>query len=145
MMPDRPRLAGAGSVPVVSDPVPGRSFSRRWPAEGDFCVACIGLGLACLGCLLLSLSLRRHYRQAFPDSPAYERRRWPLRIAGYACLGLSLWPCIRDAGLWVGIILWASIAALSAVLLILLLTYRPRGTAAFGCAAAGLVAAGLLL
>lgn len=108
-------------------------------------MASIGLGLACLGCLLLSLSLRRHYRQAFPDSAGFERRRWPLRTAGYAAIALSLWPCILEAGLWVGIILWASIAALAAVLLILLLTYRPRSTAAFGCAAAGLIAAGLLL
>jgi hypothetical protein len=103
------------------------------------------LGLACLGCLLLSLSLRRHYRQVFADPAGYDRRFRLLRVAGYACVALALWPCVHAVGLAMGVVLWASIAALAAVLQIVVLTYHPRGTAAVGCLGAALVALGLLL
>lgn len=108
-------------------------------------MASIAFGLTCLGCLLLSLSLRRHYRQVFADESAFERRTWPLRWSGYGIVFLALWPCIRAAGLWIGLILWISMVALAAFLQIMLLTYRPRADAAFGAFGVALVAAGLLL
>jgi len=107
-------------------------------------VASIALGLICLGCLMLSLSLRRHYRQVFPDEAAYERRRWPLRITGYLCVALALWPCAAQFGLPIGLCLWLSVVALVAFLQIMLLTYRPRAAAVFGCFGAALIALGLL-
>jgi hypothetical protein len=58
----------------------------------------IALGLTCLGCLLLSLSLRRHYRVVFADESGYARRLWPLRLSGYALVVLALWPCVREFG-----------------------------------------------
>lgn len=85
----------------------------------------LALGLAFIGCLLLSLSLRRHYRQAFADESRYEKRRWPMRMAGYALTALALWPCIHLFGAPIGICLWLSIVALAAFLVIMLLTYRP--------------------
>jgi hypothetical protein len=108
-------------------------------------MASIGFGLACLGCLFLSLSLRRHYRQVFGDGSAYERRRWPLRAAGYGCVLLALWPCVRASGPWIGLTLWISLLALGAFLQIMLLTYRPRGSTVFGGLGVALVALGLLL
>jgi hypothetical protein len=108
-------------------------------------MASIAFGLTCLGCLLLSLSLRRHYRQVFADESAYEQRRWTMRLAGYAFLMLALWPCIRLSGLWIGLILWLSIVALAAFLLIMVLTYRPRVSPAFGGCGMALIALGLLL
>ena len=108
-------------------------------------MASIAFGLVCISCLLLGLSLRRHYRQVFVDSVSYERYRWPLRAAGYGCGALALWPCIRVSGLWIGLILWLSLVALAAFLQIMLLTYRPAGSAAFAALAAILIAAGLLL
>ncbi len=105
----------------------------------------IAFGLTCLGCLLLSLSLRRHYRQVFADESAFERRMWLLRWSGYAILALALWPCIREAGLWIGIILWLSMIAPAAFVQIMLLTYRPRANAVFGVFGVALIAAGLLL
>jgi hypothetical protein len=108
-------------------------------------VISIALGLTCLGCLLLSLSLRRHYRQVFTDESAYPRRLWPLRLAGYGCMALALWPCAREFGIPIGICLWLSLAALAAFAQIMLLTYRPRSTTAFGAFGAALIALGLLL
>jgi len=105
----------------------------------------IALGLTIIGCLLLSLSLRRHYRLVFLEESAFERRKWPLRWSGYALLALALWPCIRESGLWVGIILWLSMVALAAFGQIMLLTYRPRANALFGAFGMVLVAVGLLL
>jgi hypothetical protein len=86
----------------------------------------MAFGLTFVGCVLLSLSLRRHYRQIFADESAYERRLWPMRLAGYWLVALALWPCIRAFGTPIGICLWLSILALAAFLQIMLLTYRPR-------------------
>jgi hypothetical protein len=85
----------------------------------------IALGLVLPGCLLLSLSLRRHYRQAFGEDSDYAQHRWPMRIAGYALVALALVPCILLHGAPIGICLWLSIVALGAFLVIMLLTYRP--------------------
>jgi hypothetical protein len=108
-------------------------------------MANIALGLICLGCLFLSLSLRRHYRQVFAEESAYEKRKWPLRVSGFGCTLLALWPAVREFGWAIGICVWLSILALAAFLQIMLLTYRPKGTALFGCFGAVLVALGLLL
>jgi hypothetical protein len=110
---------------------------------GGFLIS-IAFGLTCLGCLLLSLSLRRHYRQVFSDESAYQRRMWRMRLAGYACLLLALWPCVRDFGAPIGICLWLSIVALAAFAQIMLLTYRPRTTTAFGAFGVALILAGVL-
>ncbi len=88
-------------------------------------MAFIAFCLSSLGCLLLSLSLRRHYRQMFGNDSAFDQRQWPMRLAGYASVLLALWPCIVDDGLWIGMIVWISVFALSAFLQIMLLTYRP--------------------
>jgi Protein of unknown function (DUF3325) len=87
-------------------------------------MAIIAFGLICLGCTLLSASLRRHYRQIFSDESTYERRLWPMRIAGYGLTLLALWPCIVLFGVPIGIVLWLSMFALVAFLQIMLLTYR---------------------
>ncbi len=112
--------------------------------QGDF-LANIAFGLICLACLLLSLSLRRHYVQVFADTSAYERRRWLLRVSGYACLLLALWPSVRLSGLWIGLVLWVAMLALGAFFQAMLLTYRPRSSTLFGGFGMVLVALGLLL
>jgi len=104
----------------------------------------LAFGLTCLGCVLLSLSLRRHHNQAFADPAGYDRRRWPLRLTGYGCVFLALWPCVRLSGVPIGLTLWISMIALAAFLQGLLLTYRPKSSAAFGGGAIALIALGLL-
>jgi hypothetical protein len=88
-------------------------------------MAIVAFCLSSIGCLLLSLSLRRHYVQMFGNDSAYRQRLWTLRVVGYVCVGLSLWPCIHESGLWIGLIVWISLFALAAFLQIMLLTYRP--------------------
>lgn len=107
-------------------------------------MASIATGLTVLGCILLSLSLRRHYRQVFADESAYTRRLWTLRLGGYLLVALALWPCVVAFGAPIGLCLWLSIVALAAFAQIMLLTYQPRGVATFGVVGAALVVAGLL-
>jgi len=107
-------------------------------------MASIAFGLCCMGCLLLSLSLRRHYRQVFTDESLYDQRKWVMRWTGYGLLALGLWPSIRDSGFWIGVILWLSLVALAAFLQIMLLTYRPRSSALLGGFGLALMVAGML-
>jgi hypothetical protein len=104
----------------------------------------IAIGLMCLGCLLLSLSLRRHYRQVFADDSLYEQRRWSFRISGYLLVALALWPCVREFDAPIGICLWLSVLALASFLQVMLLTYRPRDVTVLGFFGVLLLAAGLL-
>jgi hypothetical protein len=108
-------------------------------------VTSIALGLACLGCVLLSLSLRRHYKQVFADQSTYERRCLPLRVVGYACVLLSLLPCVAVAGWGIGLVLWSAVLALAAMLQALLLTYRPQDSARFGGLSLLLIVVGIAI
>ena len=107
-------------------------------------MASIAFGLCCLACVLLSLSLRRHYRQVFADDSRYERRKWILRWAGYATLAAAIWPSVRDSGPWIGLTLWISLFALAAFLQVMMLTYRPRGSGVLGGLGLVLIAIGLV-
>lgn len=108
-------------------------------------MASIAYGLIFLACLLLSLSQRRHYVRVFADASTYERRRWPLRMAGYGCLLLALWACVREFGPWIGLILCLAMLALAAFVQIMLLAYRPRSVTVYGGLGVALIALGLLL
>jgi hypothetical protein len=107
-------------------------------------VTSVALGLLCLACVLLSLSLGRHYRGVLPDESRYAHLKWLLRWAGYAALAMALWPAMLAAGAWIGMVLWLSLLALAAVAQVLLLAYRPRAVPVMGVLGIALVAAGLL-
>jgi uncharacterized membrane protein YfbV (UPF0208 family) len=107
-------------------------------------MTCISFGLACIGFVLLSLSLKRHYQQVWPDAAGFQRWRLPNRIAGYCLVAMSLLPCVSIHGLWIGMILWISIAAAAALLQAMLLTYWPRRSLLFSGFGMALVVAGLL-
>lgn len=92
----------------------------------------IGFGLACIGCVLLSLSLRRHFKQVFADHSQFEKLQMPMRIGGYVCLGVAWIAAIAAAGGPIGFVLWLSMLALAAFTQALLLTYRPQGSTWFG-------------
>jgi hypothetical protein len=104
----------------------------------------LATGLAFLGCILLSVSLKRHYLQTWPDSGAYERWLLPNRVAGYTCLFLSLVPCVLFRGFWIGLVLWSSIVALAAFAQAMLLTWRPRYSMVYGGAGVLMILGGRL-
>lgn len=108
-------------------------------------IAWIAFGLACLACALLSLSQRRNYQRVFADTSGYERRRRPLRLSGYGCLLLSLWPSVRLSGPWMGLVLWVAMPALAAFAQAMLLTYRPRFGALLAALGVALIVLGWLL
>jgi hypothetical protein len=104
----------------------------------------IGFGLACLGVVLLSLSMRRHFRQAWPDSGNFARWTLVNRVAGYGAIAVALAPCVLENGLWIGLVLWISMLAGAAFLQTMLLTWWPRRSLLFGGASAALVLLGLI-
>lgn len=104
----------------------------------------LGFGLACLGLIVLSLSMKRHYLQAWPDSRHFEKWKVPNRVFGYALVFLSLLPCVLLEGPWIGLVLWLSMLAGAAFLQTFVLTYRPSESWLFGSASVVLIVVGLL-
>ncbi len=104
----------------------------------------ISFGLACLGFVLLSLSLKRHYLKVWPDSDNFPRWMLINRIAGYGCVALSALPCFKQYGFWIGLVLWISLWAAAAFVQAMLLTYWPKRSLLFGGASVVLVVVGLL-
>lgn len=102
-----------------------------------------GFGLACLGIVLLSLSLKRHYLQLWPQNKNF--RWWSLlcRTLGYVAVAASLLPCIKASGLWIGLVLWTSLLAGAAFLQAMVLTYRPKHSLWFAVASLAMIAVGL--
>ncbi len=105
----------------------------------------VAFGLACIGFILLSLSMGRHYRQVWPQSPAFEHWSPRNRAVGYVCIAASLVPCVLQYGLWIGLVLWISMLAGATFLQSLLLTYWPQRSPVFGGVGLALIVAGLLL
>ena len=91
-------------------------------------IALAALLLALAGFAALALSMHRHHRDLFGGPPS----RWrvvALRSVGWALLGLSLAACSLESGWAVGPLLWIGLLTLAALVVVLTLTYRPRGTA----------------
>ncbi|MES2625224.1 MAG: DUF3325 domain-containing protein [Pseudomonadota bacterium] len=91
----------------------------------------ISFGLACIGFVLLSLSMKRHYQQVWPQNAGFPRWSLPNRVAGYLLVGLSLIPCVKLDGFGIGLVLWMSILAAAAFLQAMLLTYFPQRSLLF--------------
>ncbi|MES2604471.1 MAG: DUF3325 domain-containing protein [Pseudomonadota bacterium] len=103
-----------------------------------------GFGLACLGIVLLSLSLKRHYLQVWPQNENFRRWRLAYRIVGYLCVGLALMPCVLADDLWIGLVMWSSMLAAAAFLQTIFLTYWPRHSPWFAVVAVALISVELL-
>jgi uncharacterized membrane protein YfbV (UPF0208 family) len=105
----------------------------------------IAFGLACIGFIFLSISMRRHYHQVWPASKNFGHWYLRNRIVGYAAITLAALPCIAELGLWIGLVLWISILAAAAFLQSMLLTWWPQRSLLFGGASMMLIVMGLLL
>nr|WP_314562428.1 DUF3325 domain-containing protein [uncultured Pseudomonas sp.] len=77
------------------------------------------------GFTALCLSTDRHHGELLRSKPS-PRRRLGLRVAGWVLLAVSIWPAVDSAGWGLGLVEWCAVLMLSALLLVLLLPYRPR-------------------
>lgn len=87
------------------------------------------LGLAFLSSLLgfaaLALSMSRHHQQVWRRAPS-RRRQGLLRLVGRALLLAALGLCQMHAGWASGLVWWTGLLTAAALLVIVLLTYRPN-------------------
>lgn len=77
------------------------------------------------GFTALCLSTDRHHGELLHSKPS-PRRRLGLRVIGWLLLVVSIWPAVDVAGWGQGLVEWCAVLMLSALLLVLLLPYRPR-------------------
>ncbi len=87
--------------------------------------AALSLALACAALALLSLAMNRHHEQAFSRRPQLLRVRG-FRSAGVLSLVTSLVAAIAAQGWGTGPVLWLGLLSVAALLVVLLLPYRPR-------------------
>ncbi|AZY52080.1 DUF3325 domain-containing protein [Bordetella avium] len=89
--------------------------------------------LAYAGFAALSLAMERHFEDVFDRPPPPALQRW-LRTGGTLALAASLWLCARVSGWSYGIVLWTGLLTVAGLLLIGIMTYRPRLAWATGAA-----------
>ncbi|MEA3167498.1 MAG: hypothetical protein QOI97_446 [Pseudomonas sp.] len=89
------------------------------------------------GFAALCLSTDRHHGELLHSKPS-RPRRLTLRTGGGLLLLLSTWTAVATSGWAQGLVEWCAVLMLSALLLVLLLPYRPR--LALSLAGVGLLA-----
>ena len=77
------------------------------------------------GFTALCLSMDRHHADLLGRKPS-QRLCLGLKLAGGLLLVLSLWLAVSVPGWALGLVEWFAVLMLSALLLVLLLPYRPR-------------------
>ena len=77
------------------------------------------------GFTALCLSTDRHHGELLHSKPS-PARRLGLRLGGWLLLIVSIWPAVLAAGWSQGLVEWCAVLMLSALVLVLLLPYRPR-------------------
>jgi uncharacterized protein DUF3325 len=99
------------------------------------CLAWVGMSCFCV-------AMTRHHRAVFGGTPA-RRTRLLLRVTGTMLLALSLAAAVSGAGWAFGSVQWGCAISVSALAMVLLVSYRPRWL--LRATAAILLAGGLLL
>lgn len=77
------------------------------------------------GFAALCLSMDRHHVDLLGRKPS-TRRRHLMRLGGWLLLALSLWAAVSATGWGLGLVEWFAVLMMSALVLVLLLPYRPR-------------------
>jgi hypothetical protein len=85
----------------------------------------LALLLCYAGFTALCLSMPRHHGDLLGHKPS-ERRRQGLNLGGWLLLGLSLWAAVDAKGWSFGLVDWFAVLMFSALVLVLLLPYRPK-------------------
>ena len=86
----------------------------------------ISLGGALIAFMLLSLSLRRHYLQVWPEGICTSLQLKACRFTGFGLLFLSLLPLMWTLPTSLALVSWFAILALAAFSLALVLSYIPE-------------------
>ncbi|MHC8290712.1 DUF3325 domain-containing protein [Pseudomonas sp. XS1P51] len=92
------------------------------------------------GFTALCLSMDRHHVELLGRKPS-SRRRQNMKLGGWLLLALSLWAAVSATGWGLGLVEWFAVLMLSALVLVLLMPYRPR--LALSLAGLGLLASPL--
>ena len=77
------------------------------------------------GFTALCLSMDRHHGELLGQKPP-PRRRLVMKLLGWLLLGSSLSATVAVAGWGFGLVQWFGVLMFSALLLVLLMPYRPR-------------------
>ena len=77
------------------------------------------------GFTALCLSMDRHHAELLGRKPSAASRR-ALKLGGWSLLAFSLWAAVASTEWGLGVVEWCAVLMLSALLLVLLLPYRPR-------------------
>ncbi|MBT2373645.1 DUF3325 domain-containing protein [Pseudomonas fluorescens] len=85
----------------------------------------LALLLCYVGFTALCLSTDRHHDELLHSKPS-PGRRLALRLGGGWLLIVSIWPAVHTVGWGQGLVEWCAVLMCSALLLVLLLPYRPR-------------------
>ncbi|MCX2897077.1 DUF3325 domain-containing protein [Pseudomonas mandelii] len=85
----------------------------------------LALLLCYSGFTALCLSMDRHHVELLGHKPTAGRRKF-LKLAGWALLAVSPWLLVARIGWGLGLVEWCAVLMLSALLLVLVLPYRPR-------------------
>lgn len=87
----------------------------------------LGSALCYAGMAALCLGMDRHHQQVWSrKSPARQRG---LRLVGWLLLAIAVWPCVQAWGSSVGVVIWFGLLSAGALVLVLLLPYRPKSAA----------------
>lgn len=86
--------------------------------------------LAYAGFAALCLAMERHHGEVFGTRRIPPRRRIALRVVGWLLLAASLPACVAGWGWAFGTVAWCGVLTAAALLVVLLLPYRPRLMAA---------------
>lgn len=77
------------------------------------------------GFTALCLSMDRHHAELLGRKQSVRRRQL-MKLGGWLLLALSLWAAVASTGWGLGLVEWFAVLMLSALLLVLLMPYRPR-------------------
>lgn len=86
-----------------------------------------GFSLTFVGFLLLSLAMKRHYRQLRGKQAVLaDRQVVAFRAVGVCCLVSASAICIVSCGVALGLVYWAGFVTVTALIQALLLNYRTQ-------------------
>ncbi|TBN44462.1 DUF3325 domain-containing protein [Pseudomonas sp. BGI-2] len=77
------------------------------------------------GFTVLCLSMDRHHADLL-GCKSSARRRKTFKLSGWLLLAVSLWAAVSKTGWGLGLVEWFAVLMLSALLLVLMMPYRPR-------------------